>query len=81
MLKSTKSVPQTKDKKRKIILRDESEDEEAQVPALEPKARELQEADIGGSRPLKRLRKVSTDHQTPKVFTRNTQRLEQEHLN
>ena len=67
MPKSTKSVPQTKDKKRKIILRDESEDEEAQVHVSEPVAKESQEAGIGGSRPLKRLRKVSTNHQTPIV--------------
>ena len=51
----------------KIILRDESEDDEAQVQPSEPVAKESEDAETGGSRPLKRLRKLSADDATPTV--------------
>ena len=61
--KRTKTVPQTPQKRRRIILRDES-DSEAQVPVSEPVVKEAEKVSsqkdtgIGGSKLLKRLRRM-----------------------
>ncbi|KAL8116595.1 hypothetical protein AgCh_022941 [Apium graveolens] len=70
--KRTKKVPQTQQKRRRFILRDESDAEE-QVPVSEPIVKEAEKVssqkddDIGSSRPLKRLRKHNTDGTAPRV--------------
>ena len=70
--KRTKKVPQTQQKRRRFILRDESDAEE-QVSVLEPVIREAEkvsfqeDVDIGSSRPLKRLRKHNSDKTAHKV--------------
>ncbi|KAL8134856.1 hypothetical protein AgCh_009747 [Apium graveolens] len=61
--KRTKTVPQTPQKRRRITLRDESDSEE-QIPSSEPvvveaeKATSQKDSEIGGSRLLKRLRRM-----------------------
>ena len=75
--KRTKSVPQTQQKRRKIILRDESDDEEVQVQPSEHVAKAAMEVaekvssqkvlETGSSRPLKRLRMINSDDKAPKV--------------
>ncbi|KAL8094300.1 hypothetical protein AgCh_035994 [Apium graveolens] len=68
--KRTKTVPQTSQKKRRITLRDES-DSEDQIPSSEPmideaeKATSQKDSAIGGSRLLKRLRRMTVPA-TPK---------------
>ncbi|KAL8134537.1 hypothetical protein AgCh_009526 [Apium graveolens] len=68
--KRTKTVPQTPQKRRRITLRDESDSEE-QIPSSEPvvveaeKATSQKDSEIGGSRLLKRLRRMIVP-ETPK---------------
>ncbi|KAL8133306.1 hypothetical protein AgCh_008680 [Apium graveolens] len=68
--KRTKTVPQTQQKRRRIVLRDESDSEE-QVPVSEPVVKEAEKVSsqkdigIGGSMLLKRLRRMYSD-ETPK---------------
>ena len=68
--KRTKTVPQTQQKRRRIVLRDESDSEE-QVPVSEPVVKEAEKVSsqkdtgIGGSKLLKRLRRMYSA-ETPK---------------
>ncbi|KAL8101334.1 hypothetical protein AgCh_033278 [Apium graveolens] len=68
--KRTKTVPQTPQKRRRITLRDES-DSEDQIPSSEPvvdeaeKVTSQKDSAIGGSRLLKRLRRMTVP-ETPK---------------
>ncbi|KAL8124105.1 hypothetical protein AgCh_011926 [Apium graveolens] len=80
--KRTKTVPQTPQKRRRIVLRDESDSEE-QVPASEPIVTEAEkvsfqkETGIGGFKLLKRLRRMSyaeTPKESPSSKKRKQQR-------
>ncbi|KAL8119033.1 hypothetical protein AgCh_016511 [Apium graveolens] len=68
--KRTKTIPQTPQKRRRTVLRDESDTEE-QVPSSEPvvgeaeKVTSQKDSGIGGSRLLKRLRRMTVP-ETPK---------------